>query len=112
VGIIAEEFCQMIQPGDPSEADIVRRHIIVRGTVQGVGFRAFTLTVARELGITGWVRNQADGRSVEIVAVGSPEIVERFVAEVQRGPASAHVTGVDQTSFLTSESFTSFTVKH
>ena len=51
-------------------ANLVRKHIVVNGLVQGVGFRYFTVTQARRLGVRGWVRNCRDG-SVELEAQGS-----------------------------------------
>lgn len=50
-------------------ANLVRKHIVVTGLVQGVGFRYFTVTQARRLGVQGWVRNCRDG-SVEQLAIG------------------------------------------
>ena len=49
-------------------ANLVRKHIVVTGLVQGVGFRYFTVTQARRLGVQGWVRNCRDG-SVELEAI-------------------------------------------
>ena len=55
-------------------ANLVRKHIVVNGLVQGVGFRYFTVTQARRLGVRGWVRNCRDG-SVELEAQGSSDAV-------------------------------------
>ena len=54
-------------------ANLVRKHIVVNGLVQGVGFRYFTVTQARRLGVRGWVRNCRDG-SVELEAQGSSHV--------------------------------------
>jgi acylphosphatase len=64
--------------------------------VQGVGFRFYTERKARELGITGWVRNRRDG-SVEAVIQGASGAVESMIAWARRGPASAFVTEVQVT---------------
>lgn len=72
----------------------VRVHAIVRGDVQGVGFRYYVADHARDAGLRGWVRNQADG-SVECVAEGPREVVNELVAVLRRGPTSADVAGVD-----------------
>ena len=65
----------------------------IEGLVQGVGYRAAMHERARRLGVTGWVRNRRDG-SVEAVAQGSAETLERFVAWAQQGPPAARVTSV------------------
>jgi acylphosphatase len=70
-----------------------RLHAFVRGTVQGVGFRATTSYEARKLGLAGWVRNRADG-SVEVEAQGEDQALEAFVAFLHRGPLGAHVDSV------------------
>ncbi len=75
----------------PSERRRVR--VLVRGLVQGVGFRAAAARRARELRVDGWVRNLPDGR-VEAVAEGSAEAVEEFLAFCRRGAAGARVDGL------------------
>jgi len=70
-------------------------HLVVRGQVQGVGFRYFVLRRADTMGIAGWVRNRADG-AVELEAEGPRPELERFVAAVTRGPAGSDVTAVEQ----------------
>ena len=69
-------------------------HIIVSGMVQGVGFRYFVQHHARQLGLTGWVRNLPDG-DVEIVAEGNRDFVEDFIVHVRRGPHSAVVSNAE-----------------
>jgi acylphosphatase len=69
-------------------------HLRIEGRVQGVFFRASTMDKARELGLTGWVRNNPDG-SVEIVAEGPTEDVEKLVAWSYHGPRHAVVNNVD-----------------
>ncbi|HYN88165.1 MAG TPA: acylphosphatase [Ardenticatenaceae bacterium] len=71
-----------------------RVHLFVTGRVQGVFFRATTRSVARNLGLAGWVRNLADGR-VEIVAEGAPAAVDQLLRWVAVGPDGAHVTNVE-----------------
>jgi len=72
----------------------VRLRIKVSGAVQGVGFRYFTLTLARELQVDGWVRNEQDG-SVRCEAQGDREILERFLEGLRRGPEYSKVEHVD-----------------
>jgi acylphosphatase len=69
-------------------------HVLVRGRVQGVGFRWFVRERARETGVKGWVRNRDDG-SVEVAAEGESDDLQKFVAALRRGPAGAHVTALD-----------------
>jgi acylphosphatase len=72
-----------------------RIHLLVRGRVQGVGFRAFVLHHARALGLSGWVRNCADG-AVELEAEGDRAGLERLVEAVSRGPSGARVAAVER----------------
>ena len=66
----------------------------VRGRVQGVGYRESCVHEANALGVTGWVRNRADG-SVEAVLQGDADVVERMCAWLRRGPPMARVDDVE-----------------
>lgn len=69
---------------------------MVRGRVQGVGFRDFVYARARALKLTGYVRNdRQDHRAVEVVAEGSRESLERLVEKLWDGPRSSRVDRVD-----------------
>lgn len=70
------------------------RRYIVRGRVQGVGFRWFVESEARALGINGWVRNNPDG-AVEVLAIGSNEQLSALHAKLRSGPRSARVDGIE-----------------
>lgn len=70
-----------------------RVRLTASGQVQGVFFRASTRQEARRLGVTGWVRNMADG-AVQAEAQGSAEAVEALIAFCRRGPGSATVTAL------------------
>jgi acylphosphatase len=70
------------------------RRIVVRGRVQGVGFRAALAVEASRLGLVGWVRNRADG-TVEALAAGAADAVESLVRWAHDGPPAAQVAGVD-----------------
>jgi acylphosphatase len=70
-----------------------RIHFVVRGKVQGVGFRWFAREQARRCDLAGWVRNNADG-TVEIQVAGDPECVDRFRAAVGVGPPGSRVDEV------------------
>jgi acylphosphatase len=69
--------------------------VLVRGRVQGVGFRYSMIERARSLGLGGWVRNRADG-SLEAVFEGARERVESMVDWCRRGPSGARVESVDE----------------
>lgn len=69
------------------------RRYRVRGRVQGVGFRFFVERVAGDLRLRGWVRNCADG-SVEVLAEGELEVLDRFEEALRRGPRMARVDQV------------------
>lgn len=68
----------------------VARRLVVRGRVQGVGYRYATVGVARDAGLAGWVRNRRDG-SVEVFVQGAAAPVAAFVAWCRHGPPHARV---------------------
>jgi acylphosphatase len=72
----------------------IRRHVVVRGHVQGVFFRDSTRREAVSRGVSGWVRNREDG-SVEAVFEGSAEAVEALVEWCRSGPDRAQVEDMD-----------------
>ena len=73
----------------------IRIRLIIEGRVQGVWFRDSTRTQAVRLGLTGWVRNRADG-TVEVLAEGPEKPVRRLVAWCRQGPPHAVVTRVHE----------------
>lgn len=73
---------------------MVRAHVFIKGQVQGVFYRAWTLRQAQGLRLTGWVRNLADGR-VEAVFEGEKEGVEEMIAKCRQGPQLAGVDHID-----------------
>jgi acylphosphatase len=70
-------------------------HLLIEGRVQGVGYRQWFAGEARSLGLTGWVRNRADG-CVEAVISGKVELLERLVTTAQRGPRFAAVSRIER----------------
>lgn len=68
-------------------------HFLIRGRVQGVGFRWFVHREASELNLHGWVRNTEDGH-VEVVAAGAPEELNDLRASLSRGPRGSRVDGI------------------
>jgi len=77
-----------------TNANLDRLHAIIEGHVQGVGFRYFVQDAAVALGLTGWVRNRWDG-TVEVVAEGERQALNKFFTSLQRGPRSSTVSGVN-----------------
>lgn len=71
-----------------------RLRAVVRGRVQGVGYRATTVHEARRLALAGWVRNLPDG-TVEVLAEGGEPAVLGFVEYLRRGPNGAQVSRVE-----------------
>jgi acylphosphatase len=71
----------------------IQAHVFISGRVQGVGFRYSTVETAKELGLSGWVRNLPDNR-VEAVFEGSNEVVEEMVRWCHQGPPAAMVKDV------------------
>ncbi|MCP2031243.1 acylphosphatase [Okibacterium sp. HSC-33S16] len=73
---------------------MIRKHVIVHGTVQGVGFRYWTRAEAKRLGVSGWVRNRLDG-TVEAELEGKDADVDALMDWLRHGPDYAAVSGVD-----------------
>ncbi len=73
--------------------EVRRVRAIVTGRVQGVSYRATTADEAHRLGVSGWVRNRADG-SVELEAEGPPDVIARLLSWCQDGPSLARVSHV------------------
>ena len=75
--------------------EIQTRKYVVRGRVQGVGFRWFVEREARLLGLSGWVRNNSDG-SVEVLASGTADQLSALRSRLHQGPRAARVDNVDE----------------
>ncbi|MGC8676367.1 MAG: acylphosphatase [Candidatus Micrarchaeia archaeon] len=77
----------------------MKAHYIVRGVVQGVGYRAFVMGLAKQYGISGFVRNLTDG-SVEIIAVASSEVLAQFKKELAAySEGGASVDNIEETDY-------------
>jgi acylphosphatase len=87
-------FLQPSQPRNGTPAE--RWRLMVRGRVQGVGYRAGCSRRANELGLSGWVRNLPDG-SVEVEAEGLPQHLAELVLWCVKGPQRAQVSGLGTT---------------
>jgi acylphosphatase len=86
------------------------RFYVVRGRVQGVGFRYFVERAAARLSVGGYVRNRADG-SVEVLAVGGASQLEKLSQALRKGPPIARVDDVEE-SEAASEPVTGFQVRY
>ena len=73
----------------------IAKKFVVRGRVQGVGFRWFVQREAERLGVSGWVRNSFDG-AVEVLASGSAEQLAALAAKLRGGPRAARVDAVEE----------------
>ncbi len=78
---------------EPNGARSERWQLLIRGRVQGVGYRASCCRKAKELGLSGWVRNLSDG-SVEVQAEGPAHLLTELCLWCERGPRGAEVLGV------------------
>jgi len=85
------------------------QQFLISGRVQGVGYRAFAVTMAQRLGVVGWARNLEDGR-VEVQAVGSRAQLEEFAQQLRKGPRFAEVTSVEATE-VAATSAREFTIR-
>jgi acylphosphatase len=90
-------------PADPA------RRFLVDGRVQGVGFRYWTLRAARQLGLSGRVRNLPDGK-VEVEASGGPESLAAFRALLRQGPTGARVDSLSEEELATAAGWDGFEI--
>jgi acylphosphatase len=88
----------------------IARRFIVRGRVQGVGFRWFVEREAYLLAIAGWVRNNADG-SVEVLAMGTREQLFGFQSRLRQGPRAARVDDVEELEARPVEGLNTFRIE-
>ena len=90
---------------------MVARRFIVRGRVQGVGFRYFAIQAASRVGVSGTVRNLSDG-TVEAIAEGTINAVADFRAQLERGPSYASVISVDEFDWPFTGRYSGFKVEY
>ena len=90
---------------------LTRAHVSITGRVQGVCFRMYTHERARELRLTGWVRNRYDGR-VEAVFEGEATDVKSMVDWCHIGPPASRVTDVHVEWEEPTDKYTGFSVRH
>jgi acylphosphatase len=88
----------------------VQYEILVRGRVQGVGFRASARNQARSLNLKGWVENNTDG-TVRVVICGKKEDCTQFIQWCRRGSGYSWVESLEIKE-IPSELFTSFSIRY
>jgi acylphosphatase len=95
---------------DRDQSSVQARRFVVRGRVQGVGFRWFVEREAHILGIAGWVRNNADG-AVEVLAQGTREQINNLHAQLMQGPRAARVDAVDESEVPPTQGLKTFRIE-
>ncbi len=88
----------------------VRAHLLVRGFVQGVGFRYFVCRTAEGLGLAGYAKNLFTGE-VEIEVEGDRSLIEELIAKVRVGPRAAHVADIAVEWRAPEHRFTGFEIR-
>jgi acylphosphatase len=83
---------------------------VIRGWVQGVGYRYFTQRVAERLGVRGFVRNLPSGE-VEVQAEADDATLQQFKQELRRGPRMAQVDDILESDIELSASYSSFSIR-
>jgi acylphosphatase len=97
-------------PSTENKFPVQARRFLVRGRVQGVGFRWFVEREAHILQIAGWVRNNADG-SVEVLAIGTRDQLTGLRSRLQEGPRAARVDNVEESETEPVKGLNSFQVR-
>lgn len=92
------------------QAEKVTWLAVVSGRVQGVCYRSFTQAAARQLGITGWVRNERNSNVTAVLQHDDTQVLGALVEQLKDGPPSAWVDLVEVAPMETTELFDSFTV--
>jgi len=90
---------------------MLARRFLIRGGVQGVGFRYFVIAAARRLGLSGWTRNLNDGR-VEVMAQGESDRLDLLAGELARGPLAARVEAVEAADLAPDPALNGFDVRY
>jgi acylphosphatase len=94
-----------------SETEAQTLRVLVRGRVQGVGFRFFVEAQAIALGLKGFVRNLSNGTAVEVVAEGKMAELETLLAALREGPPLAYVERVDVSWAAATGDYPSFSIR-
>jgi len=105
-----QEYAMIWGMNQSSPNEIQKLHAVVRGRVQGVGFRYFVVRNALPLGLRGYARNDSNG-DVEVLAQGPRPALERLLSLLRQGPPSAHVSEVTTTWGQPGEHLSGFHVR-
>ena len=89
---------------------MIRAHLIIKGRVQGVGYRANVRRLANKFSLRGWTRNLRNG-DVEVIVEGTEEEVQKLVVWCHRGPTSAYVSNVKVEKTPATGEFDRFRIK-
>jgi acylphosphatase len=89
---------------------MIAARLVIRGSVQGVGYRFSMVETATALGLQGWVRNRRDG-TVEAFVQGDAAAIDTLVAWCRRGPPAARVDDVEKTSVAADPSIEDFSYR-
>ncbi|MFC2946930.1 acylphosphatase [Virgibacillus sediminis] len=89
----------------------MNKHFIIRGTVQGVGFRYSAQQKAKEMGLTGWVKNKSDG-SVELEVEGPKDKLDDYISKLKDGlTPSIHVNDIKEETAVSEKGYKDFSIK-
>jgi len=91
-------------------SNLITKRYVVRGRVQGVGFRWFVQREAEALDLSGWVRNTPDG-AVEVLASGSEQQLAALAAKLKQGPRAARVDSVEESAAQAPPNLRSFHIE-
>ncbi len=89
---------------------IKQARVVIKGDVTGVGFRAWTKIQAKNIGVTGWVRNE--GNSVESLLQGEETWIERMISQLKKGSPVSQVDDVQVTWETPTKIFASFEIAY
>ena len=90
---------------------IVNVHVLISGRVQGVWFRASTTQIAKQLGLTGWIRNTSDG-CVEAVFEGEERLINKMIEWCHKGPPLSKVKKVEVKNQEPTNGFNGFSIRY
>ena len=92
------------------KSSVKRVQVTIHGDVQGVGYRYTAIEIARDLGLTGWTKNDPDG-SVEIIAEGEKENLQNLITWAKKGPPLARIDRIEEEWQEATGEFDEFDVK-